>query len=144
MAAARGLRPHARARAGARGPRTRSRARSRAPAARAAGRSGRRARGREARGRAPRRAAPAAPARGRRISRTYDAVDVVRAHAPALMARLGAHTGPGADHTARLLIACPDGPGIVAAVSRFLFEQGANIVSSDQHSTGPQHGSFFM
>jgi formyltetrahydrofolate deformylase len=60
------------------------------------------------------------------------------------MARLGAHTGPGADHTARLLIACPDGPGIVAAVSRFLFEQGANIVSSDQHSTDPQHGSFFM
>jgi formyltetrahydrofolate deformylase len=50
----------------------------------------------------------------------------------------------GADHTARLLISCPDGPGIVAAVSRFLFEEGANIVSSDQHSTGAEHGSFFM
>jgi len=50
----------------------------------------------------------------------------------------------GADHTARLLIACPDGPGIVAAVSRFLFEQGANIVTSDQYSTDPEHGSFFM
>ncbi|HLM86841.1 MAG TPA: formyltetrahydrofolate deformylase [Solirubrobacteraceae bacterium] len=50
----------------------------------------------------------------------------------------------GADHTARLLISCPDGPGIVAAVSRFLFEQGANIVSSDQYSTDPEHGSFFM
>ncbi len=60
------------------------------------------------------------------------------------MAYLGSHTGRGADHTARLLISCPDGPGIVAAVSGFLFEQGANIVSSDQHSTGPQHGSFFM
>jgi formyltetrahydrofolate deformylase len=28
--------------------------------------------------------------------------------------------------TGRLLISCPDRPGIVAAVSRFLFEQGAN------------------
>ncbi len=60
------------------------------------------------------------------------------------MAYLGSHTGHGADHTARLLISCPDGPGIVAAVSRFLFEQGANIVSSDQYSTDPQNGSFFM
>jgi formyltetrahydrofolate deformylase len=60
------------------------------------------------------------------------------------MAYLGSHTGRGADHTARLLISCPDGPGIVAAVSRFLFEQGANIVTSDQYSTDPEHGSFFM
>jgi formyltetrahydrofolate deformylase len=60
------------------------------------------------------------------------------------MAYLGSHTGHGADHTARLLISCPDGPGIVAAVSRFLFEQGANIVTSDQYSTDPEHGSFFM
>jgi formyltetrahydrofolate deformylase len=60
------------------------------------------------------------------------------------MAYLGSHTGRGADHTARLLISCPDGPGIVAAVSRFLFEQGANIVSSDQYSTDPEHGSFYM
>ncbi len=48
------------------------------------------------------------------------------------------------DHTARLLIACPDGPGIVAAVSNFLFERGANIVTSDQYSTHPQNGTFFM
>jgi len=60
------------------------------------------------------------------------------------MAYPDSHTGRGADHTARLLISCPDGAGIVAAVSQFLFEQGANIVSSDQHSTGPEHGSFFM
>jgi formyltetrahydrofolate deformylase len=60
------------------------------------------------------------------------------------MAYLGSHTGRGADHTGRLLISCPDGPGIVAAVSRFLFEQGANIVTSDQYSTDPEHGSFFM
>ena len=50
----------------------------------------------------------------------------------------------GADHTARLLISCPDGPGIVAAVSSFLFERGANIVTSDQYSTHPEHGMFFM
>jgi formyltetrahydrofolate deformylase len=50
----------------------------------------------------------------------------------------------GPDHTARLLISCPDGPGIVAAVSQHLFEQGANIVSSDQYSTHPQRGTFYM
>jgi formyltetrahydrofolate deformylase len=50
----------------------------------------------------------------------------------------------GADHTARLLISCRDGPGIVAAISSFLFERGANIVASDQYSTHPEHGTFFM
>jgi formyltetrahydrofolate deformylase len=41
-------------------------------------------------------------------------------------------------------MSCPDGPGIVAAVSSFLFERGANIVASDQFSTHPEHGTFFM
>lgn len=45
---------------------------------------------------------------------------------------------------ARMLISCPDRPGIVAAVSQFLFAQGANIVRSDQHTTDPSGGSFFM
>jgi formyltetrahydrofolate deformylase len=44
----------------------------------------------------------------------------------------------------RLLISCPDRPGIVAAVSRFLFEAGANIVRSDQYSTDPEGGTFFL
>lgn len=44
----------------------------------------------------------------------------------------------------RLLIACPDQPGIVAAASRFLTEAGANIVHSDQHTTDPRDGTFFM
>ncbi|MGO9905517.1 MAG: formyltetrahydrofolate deformylase [Solirubrobacteraceae bacterium] len=44
----------------------------------------------------------------------------------------------------RLLISCPDRPGIVAAVSRFLFESGANIVRSDQYSTDPAGGTFFL
>ncbi len=43
-----------------------------------------------------------------------------------------------------MLISCPDRPGIVAGVSRFLFEQGANIMDSDQHSTDPTGGTFFM
>ncbi len=44
----------------------------------------------------------------------------------------------------RLLISCPDRPGIVAAVSSFLSEVGTNIVSSHQHSTDPEGGTFFM
>jgi formyltetrahydrofolate deformylase len=43
-----------------------------------------------------------------------------------------------------LLVTCPDRPGIVAAISRFLFEAGANIVHSDQHSTDPEGGRFFL
>jgi formyltetrahydrofolate deformylase len=60
------------------------------------------------------------------------------------MADLHSQAAGGAAHTARLLISCPDGPGIVAAISRFLFEQGANIVASDQYSTHPERGTFFM
>jgi formyltetrahydrofolate deformylase len=45
---------------------------------------------------------------------------------------------------ARLLVACPDRPGIVAAISSFLFRHGANIVDSAQHSTDPTGGQFFM
>lgn len=47
-------------------------------------------------------------------------------------------------HSGRLVITCPDGPGIVAAVSEFLFRHGANIVQSDQYSTDPEGGTFFM
>lgn len=44
----------------------------------------------------------------------------------------------------RLLVSCPDRPGIIAAISTFLFERGANIVHSDQHSTDPTGGRFFI
>src|SRR3954469_14708349 len=47
-------------------------------------------------------------------------------------------------HIARLLVSCPDRHGIVAAVSGFLAEQDANILSSDQHSTDREGGMFFM
>jgi formyltetrahydrofolate deformylase len=47
-------------------------------------------------------------------------------------------------YTGRLLIGCGDRPGIVAAVSGFLFEAGANIVSSHQYSSDPSGGRFFL
>jgi formyltetrahydrofolate deformylase len=46
--------------------------------------------------------------------------------------------------TARLLVQCPDQPGIVAAVSSFLFAHGANIVQADQFSSAGGRGRFFM
>jgi formyltetrahydrofolate deformylase len=45
---------------------------------------------------------------------------------------------------ARMLISCPDKAGIVAAVSQFLYEQGANIIQSDQYTMDPEGGMFFM
>jgi formyltetrahydrofolate deformylase len=51
---------------------------------------------------------------------------------------------PAERYTARLLVGCPDRPGIVAAVSGFLYERGANIVSSHQYSSDPTGGRFFM
>lgn len=45
-------------------------------------------------------------------------------------------------HTLTLLVSCPDKPGIVAAISRFIFEHHGNIVQSDQHST--PDNTFFM
>jgi formyltetrahydrofolate deformylase len=44
----------------------------------------------------------------------------------------------------RLLVSCPDRPGVVAAVSRFIFDAGGNIVSSGQHSSDPAGGTFFL
>jgi formyltetrahydrofolate deformylase len=48
------------------------------------------------------------------------------------------------DEPTRLVIACQDRPGVVAAVSTWLFERGANITDSAQHSTDPSGGTFFM
>jgi formyltetrahydrofolate deformylase len=45
---------------------------------------------------------------------------------------------------ARLLISCADREGIVLAVSGALAEAGANIIQSDQYSTDPEGGHFFM
>jgi len=48
------------------------------------------------------------------------------------------------DGVGRLLVSCVDRPGIVAALTRFLAERGANILHSDQHTTDPEGGTFFM
>ena len=44
--------------------------------------------------------------------------------------------------SSRLLLACPDQPGLIARVSGFLAESGLNIVDVDQHSSA--EGRFFM
>jgi len=45
--------------------------------------------------------------------------------------------------TATLLIHCPDQPGLVAAISHFIANNGGNIVDLDQH-VDAQRGVFFM
>jgi len=44
----------------------------------------------------------------------------------------------------RLIVACPDRPGIVAAISGLLADAGSNILTSDQYSSGMGHGRFFL
>jgi formyltetrahydrofolate deformylase len=48
----------------------------------------------------------------------------------------------GEAQTTRLLLACPDRPGLIARVSGFLADSGLNIVDVDQHSSA--EGRFFM
>src|SRR3954453_6840827 len=43
-----------------------------------------------------------------------------------------------------LLVSCPDQPGIVSAISNFLFSYNANIIESSQYSTNPEGGTFFI
>ncbi|MCL4694460.1 MAG: formyltetrahydrofolate deformylase [Candidatus Hydrogenedentes bacterium] len=43
-----------------------------------------------------------------------------------------------------LLIQCPDKKGIVARVSEFIFRHECNILTSDQHTTDPEGGRYFM
>jgi formyltetrahydrofolate deformylase len=50
--------------------------------------------------------------------------------------------GMGEAPTSRLLLACPDQPGLIARVSGFLAQSGLNIVDADQHSSA--EGRFFM
>jgi formyltetrahydrofolate deformylase len=44
----------------------------------------------------------------------------------------------------RLLVSCPDRPGIVAGVSRFVADSGGNILRLDQYSSDPWGGTFFL
>ena len=43
-----------------------------------------------------------------------------------------------------LLFQSKDQKGIVALISDFIFKNGGNILSADQHSTDPHNGQFFM
>ena len=43
-----------------------------------------------------------------------------------------------------LTIQCPDQRGIVAKISDFIFHHDGNIVQSDQYTTDPEDGLFFM
>ena len=44
----------------------------------------------------------------------------------------------------RLVVRCPDRPGIVAVISRLLADVGANITESQQHSSDPVGGTFTL
>ncbi len=46
--------------------------------------------------------------------------------------------------TITLLISCPDQPGIVSAVSSFVFQYNGNILESDQYSANQDGSTFFM
>jgi formyltetrahydrofolate deformylase len=44
----------------------------------------------------------------------------------------------------RMVVRCPDRPGIVAVLSRLMADVGANIVESQQHSSDPVGGTFTL
>lgn len=58
--------------------------------------------------------------------------------------RVGAPADDRYADTGRLLITCPDRPGIGAAVSSFLSGRDANIIESQQFSPDPFGGTFFL
>jgi formyltetrahydrofolate deformylase len=51
--------------------------------------------------------------------------------------------GPVTEPRAILLVQCPDRPGIVAAISSFLFRHGANITDFDQHTSHDDRAVYF-
>ncbi|WP_322555619.1 formyltetrahydrofolate deformylase [Sporosarcina beigongshangi] len=48
------------------------------------------------------------------------------------------------ENRGRLLVKCPDKPGIVSVLSKFLFDHQSNIVESSQYSNDPEGGMFFI
>jgi formyltetrahydrofolate deformylase len=55
----------------------------------------------------------------------------------------GYAAAPVTEERAILLVQCPDRPGIVAAISSFLFRHGANITDFDQHTSDDDAGIYF-
>ncbi len=47
-------------------------------------------------------------------------------------------------NSATLIIQCPDKRGVVLAISQWVFNCGGNIIQSDQYTTDPSGGHFFM
>ena len=45
---------------------------------------------------------------------------------------------------ARLRATCPDKPGIIAAITNFLYSHNANITALDQHSTDAFGGTLYL
>jgi hypothetical protein len=87
-------------------------------------------------------AAPGAPARGRKV-RSMAARNTVDAPETAVNGsypQAGREVLPVSD-VGRLLLHSADRPGLVAAVTTFLAQAGANIVSLDQHATEQSGGS---
>jgi formyltetrahydrofolate deformylase len=63
------------------------------------------------------------------------------------MAPGGSVAGPLDDRftdIGRLVVSCPDRPGIVAVLSGLMAELGANITDSQQHSSDPSGGTFTL
>lgn len=48
------------------------------------------------------------------------------------------------DNIGRLLVKCPDKPGIVAALSKFLFEHDSDIMESSQYSSDEEKRIFYI
>ena len=48
------------------------------------------------------------------------------------------------ENRGRLLVKCPDKPGIVAVLSAFLYKHACNIIESSQYSSDPENGTFFI
>ena len=48
------------------------------------------------------------------------------------------------ENLGRLLVKCPDKPGIVSVLSTFLHNHDSNIIESSQYSSDPENGMFFI
>ncbi|WP_346618830.1 formyltetrahydrofolate deformylase [Blastococcus montanus] len=59
------------------------------------------------------------------------------------MSAAGPHD-PSTTDLGRLVVRCPDRPGIVAVLSGLMAEAGANITDSQQHSSDPSGGTFTL
>lgn len=54
------------------------------------------------------------------------------------------HQNSHFENRGRLLVKCPDKPGIVSVLSTFLHTHNSNIIESSQYSSDPVNGTFFI